>query len=212
MKINRFTFNMFGVNTYILWDDSSKDAAIIDPGMINQNEQNLVDNFIQSNKLNLTHLINTHMHIDHSFGIKHISKKYGLSLECNSMDQFLAERLKEQAQMFGLPITIDDLKIGVNLTDGDIIQLGNEHLNIIQVPGHSPGSIVIYAPESSFIISGDVLFNKSIGRTDLPGGDYNQLINAITKKLMILPTDTIVYPGHGPETTIAEELNNNPYI
>lgn len=212
MKINRFTFNMFGVNSYILWDDTTKDAAIIDPGMINQNEQNLVDNFIQSNKLNLTHLINTHMHIDHSFGIKYISKKYGLKLECNTNDQFLAKHLKEQAQMFGLPITIEDLKIETNLTDGDTILLGNEILNILQVPGHSPGSIVIYAPESSFIISGDVLFNRSIGRTDLPGGDYNQLINAITNKLMILPKDTIVYPGHGPETSIADELNKNPYI
>lgn len=203
---------MFGVNTYILWDDTTNDAAIIDPGMINQTEQDLVDNFIQSNKLNLTHLINTHMHIDHSFGIRYISKKYGLSLECNTNDQFLAERLKEQAQMFGLPIAIEDLKIETNLTDGDIIRLGNENLNIIQVPGHSPGSIVIYAPESSFLISGDALFNKSIGRTDLPGGDYNQLINAINNKLMTLPKDTIVYPGHGPETSIADELNTNPYI
>ena len=152
------------------------------------------------------------MHIDHSFGITHISQKYGLKPECNSADQFLAERLREQARMFGLHISIDDLKIDVNLKDGDKLLLGDEEIHILQVPGHSPGSIVIYAPESAFVISGDVLFNSSIGRTDLPGGNYKQLIDTINLKLLSLPDDTIVYPGHGPETTIGNEKLNNPYL
>ncbi|MBE6318834.1 MAG: MBL fold metallo-hydrolase [Bacteroidales bacterium] len=212
MKVSRFCFNMFGVNTYILWDDNSKEAIIVDPGMIDDNECDSLDRFIASNNLNPIHLINTHMHIDHSFGITHISQKYGLKPECNSADQFLAERLREQARMFGLHISIDDLKIDVNLKDGDKLLLGDEEIHILQVPGHSPGSIVIYAPESAFVISGDVLFNSSIGRTDLPGGNYKQLIDTINLKLLSLPDDTIVYPGHGPETTIGNEKLNNPYL
>lgn len=212
MRVSRFTFNMFGVNTYILWDDYSREAMIIDPGMIDDKEREIIDGFITSNKLNPSHLVNTHMHIDHSFGISYIAEKYGLRLECNHADQFLAERLKEQARMFGLPISIDELEISIGLNDGDILKIGNEEVQILQVPGHSPGSIVIYAPESSFLISGDVLFNSSIGRTDLPGGSYNQLISAINNKLMTLPDDTTVYPGHGPETTIGHEKRYNPYI
>ena len=152
------------------------------------------------------------MHIDHSFGISYIKEKYRLRLEANSDDQFLAQRLKEQATMFGIPISIDDLRIDGDLKDVDKLFVGNEELYVIHVPGHSPGGIVLYAPQSSFIISGDVLFNSSIGRTDLPGGNYSQLINAINSKLMILPRDTVVYPGHGPETTIEQELHNNPYL
>lgn len=212
MRVSRFTFNMFGVNTYILWDDVSKDATIIDPGMIDATDRNIIDEFIRKNDLKLSHLINTHMHIDHSFGISYIKEKYKLRLEANSDDQFLAQRLKEQATMFGIPISIDDLRIDGDLKDVDKLFVGNEELYVIHVPGHSPGGIVLYAPQSSFIISGDVLFNSSIGRTDLPGGNYSQLINAINSKLMILPRDTVVYPGHGPETTIEQELQNNPYL
>lgn len=212
MRVSRFTFNMFGVNTYILWDEVSKDATIIDPGMIDATDRNIIDEFIRKNDLKLSHLINTHMHIDHSFGISYIKEKYKLRLEANSDDQFLAQRLKEQATMFGIPISIDDLRIDGDLKDVEKLFVGNEELDVIHVPGHSPGGIVLYAPQSSFIISGDVLFNSSIGRTDLPGGNYSQLINAINSKLMILPRDTVVYPGHGPETTIEQELHNNPYL
>ena len=212
MKVSRFSFNMFGVNTYILWDDMSNEAIIVDPGMINDNERKIIDNFIESNNLTLTHLVNTHMHIDHSFGVPYITQKYDLQLKCNENDQFLAGRLKDQADMFGLPISVEDLTIAVNLKDGDIISIGNETLHILHVPGHSPGSIVLYAPTSGFIISGDVLFFSSIGRSDLPGGNHSQLINGIQDKLLTLDSNTIVYPGHGPETTIGQEKVNNPYL
>lgn len=212
MRVRRFTFNMFVVNTYILWDDVSKDAIIIDPGMIEDKDRDIIDEFIRNNDLNLSHLINTHMHIDHSFGVSYIKEKYKLSLEANSDDQFLAQRIKEQATMFGIPISIEDLVIDRDLKDGDKLLVGNEDLYVLQVPGHSPGSIVLYAPESSFILSGDVLFKSSIGRTDLPGGSYQQLINAINDKLMVLPRDVVVYPGHGLETTIGQELLNNPFL
>lgn len=212
MKVSRFTFNMFGVNTYILWDDISREALIVDPGMINEKEQKEIKAFLDANNLNLKHLINTHMHIDHAFGISYVKENYNLKLECNLEDQFLAQRLNEQAKMFGLPISIVDLQIDKDLKDGKKIQLGDEHISILHVPGHSPGSVVLYAPQSNFIISGDVLFNTSIGRTDLPGGNYAQLINAINNKLMTLPDDVIVYPGHGPETSIGYEKQNNPYL
>ena len=212
MKVSRFTFNMFGVNTYILWDDISREALIVDPGMINENEQKEIKAFLDANNLNLKHLINTHMHIDHAFGISYVKENYNLKLECNLEDQFLAQRLNEQANIFGLPIPMSDLQIDKDLKDGEKIQLGDEHISILHVPGHSPGSVVLYAPQSNFIISGDVLFNTSIGRTDLPGGNYAQLINAINNKLMTLPDDVIVYPGHGPETSIGYEKQNNPYL
>lgn len=212
MKVSRFTFNMFGVNTYILWDDISREALIVDPGMINEKEQKEIKAFLDANNLNLKHLINTHMHIDHAFGISYMKENYNLKLECNLEDQFLAKRLNEQANMFGLPIPMSDLQIDKDLKDGEKIQLGDEHISILHVPGHSPGSVVLYAPQSNFIISGDVLFNTSIGRTDLPGGNYAQLINAINNKLMTFPDDVIVYPGHGPETSIGYEKQNNPYL
>ena len=212
MKVSRFTFNMFGVNTYILWDDISREALIVDPGMINEKEQKEIKTFLDANNLNLKHLINTHMHIDHAFGISYMKENYNLKLECNLEDQFLAQRLNEQANMFGLPIPMSDLQIDKDLKDGEKIQLGDEQISILHVPGHSPGSVVLYAPQSNFIISGDVLFNTSIGRTDLPGGNYAQLINAINNKLMTLPNDVIVYPGHGPETSIGYEKQNNPYL
>ena len=212
MKVSRFTFNMFGVNTYILWDNISKDAIIIDPGMVNDSEQKIIDEFIEKNNLKLSHLVNTHMHIDHAFGVQYMKNRYNLKFECNIDDQFLAQRLNEQAAMFGLPISIEELQIDVDLKNGDVIYVGDEELRILHVPGHSPGSIVLYAPQSSFIISGDVLFNSSIGRTDLPGGSYPQLISAINEKLMTLPEDVIVYPGHGNETSIGQEKSNNPYL
>ena len=212
MNVSRFTFNMFGVNTYILWDNISKEAMIIDPGMVDDKERKIIDDFIEGNSLDMRYLVNTHMHIDHSFGVSYIMQKYGLKLACNKSDQFLAERLMEQARMFGLTLSISDLVINVEFNDGDKLSIGGETLHIMHVPGHSPGSIVIYAPESSFLISGDVLFNSSIGRSDLPGGNYKQLVNAIREKLMTLPDDTIIYPGHGSETNIEKEKMSNPYV
>lgn len=212
MNVSRFTFNMFGVNTYILWDNESRDAVIVDPGMVNETECKQIDDFVCKNSLNLVKLINTHMHIDHSFGVSYITRTYGLQLEGNIDDQFLAERISQQAKMFGLPMEVDDLKINTALADGDNVKIGSESLYVIHVPGHSPGGIALYAPESGFLISGDSLFQRSIGRTDLPGGDYGQLINSLNQKLMTLPSDTVVYPGHGLETTIKDEKDFNPYL
>ena len=212
MNIKSFTFNMFGVNTYLIWDDASREVAIIDPGMITPAEQYLIDSFIQENNLIPKYLINTHFHIDHTFGIDHIKTKYNLQVMGNVEDEFLSENIDSQARLFGIPTISQSIKIERPINDGDTIIIGKELIKFIHVPGHSPGSIVIYAPLSGFIISGDVLFKNSIGRTDLAKGNYQQLISGITKKLLSLPKETIVYPGHGLSTTIDNEIQYNPYI
>ncbi len=212
MKIQQFVFNMFGVNCYIIWNEASLEAAIIDPGMIDDAENKRLDDFITSNGLHVIHIINTHLHLDHTFGTEYTKEKYGCPLEGNTDDNILGQNRAAQARMFGIPINLSPLTIDSALNESDTFKLGDETVEILHIPGHSPGSIVLYVPDSGFIISGDVLFRTSIGRTDLAQGDYGQLVNGITKKLLTLPHDTIVYPGHGPSTTIGYEIENNPYL
>ena len=152
------------------------------------------------------------MHIDHVAGNEYISKKYGLVAEGNIEDNFLAERVKEQAQMFGVPYSGSNVTIGKNLSENDIIKIGDESLKVIEIPGHSKGHIAFYSEKDGLIFTGDALFQLSIGRTDLPTGNYNQLLTSIDTKLMTLPDETVVYPGHGNKTTIGFEREHNPYI
>lgn len=203
---------MFGVNTFVLWDPATHDAAIIDPGMIDSREIAEIDNFIADNHLNVTHLINTHLHLDHTFGNEHVKAKYGLPVEAGIDDAELGAYMKQQSQRFGLKYSGNPITIDRPLNDGDMIKIGNGTLQVLHVPGHSPGSVALYDAADGFVIAGDVLFRSSIGRTDLPGGDYATLIKSINDKLMTLPDDTVVYPGHGPATKIAIERQLNPYI
>lgn len=212
MNIKAFQFNMFGVNTYIVWDPESKNAAIVDPGMISDYDTRQVEKFIDDNSLQLKHLVNTHLHLDHTFGNDFIKKRYNMETEANTNDAFLGNQRQGQARMFGIDKPIEPLSVDVALKDGDKIQLGEDYLLVIEVPGHSPGSIALYSPSSKFVITGDALFQGSIGRTDLPGGDHEQLIGSISQKLFTLPPETTVYPGHGPSTTIANERKFNPYF
>ena len=212
MHIERFIFNMFGVNTFIVWDDSTHDAAIIDPGMISNEETEQIKSFIKKNNLTIKHLINTHLHIDHTFGNNAITETYGIGVEACKKDEFLGNCINAQAQMFGLDYLCQNVSITHELRDGDQIMLSNGILDVLHVPGHSPGSIALYSAHDGFVIVGDVLFKSSIGRTDLPGGNYTQLIDSIASKLLVLPDSTTVYPGHGPITTIGTEKLQNPYI
>lgn len=213
MLIKQFEYNLFGVNTYVVYDTSSKEAAIVDPGMVSQQDCDLIDGFIASNSLSVKYLINTHMHIDHLFGDEYIKQKYGVGIAASTDDNILSTRIAEQARMFNLRVNVpDSLAIALPINDGDKLTLGHETIDILAVPGHSPGSVALYCSESGFVITGDALFNGSIGRTDLPGGNYAQLISSITNKLLTLPASTVVYPGHGPSSTIAHELNYNPYL
>lgn len=213
MKIQSFEFNMFGVNTYIIFDTATCEAAVVDPGMTAARECARIDNYIESNGLRVKYLINTHMHIDHLFGDEYIEKKYGVGISASTDDSILSSRIAEQARMFRLRTDMPEmLKVDNPLKNGDRLMLGTEPIDIIAVPGHSPGSIALYCPESKFVVTGDALFKNSIGRTDLPGGSHEQLISSITKRLLTLPPDTTVYPGHGPSTTIESELRHNPFL
>lgn len=212
MKVSRFIFNMFGVNCYVLWDPDTREAAIVDPGMADRAECDALDDFLTRNRLHATQLIDTHMHLDHIFGNLYVKERYGLPVRAAKADEFLGLTLNDQAARFRLPVKAEDHGIDMELKDGDVLHVGGEELRVLAVPGHSPGSIAFYAPESGFVITGDALFAGSIGRTDLPGGDFATLVGSIRDKLMKLPPETVVLPGHGDETTIGRELKSNPYI
>ena len=212
MRLARFEFSLFGINTYVVFDPVSKECAIIDPGISNEEERRAMKNFIESNGLHVKYIINTHLHIDHAIGNKWAEETYKVPVYAHPDDAMLGDRLKEQTMMFGLPLEADKAPIGEELKNGQILRIGEGELKVIHVPGHSPGSIALYDKDDGFLISGDALFNNSIGRTDLPGGSFKQLIKSIKDNLLSLPEDTIVYPGHGPETTIGREKRSNPYL
>ena len=212
MKIARFEFSLFGIITYALFDPVTKDCAIVDPGMSTDQERQAVAAFIANNGLHLTHIINTHLHIDHAIGNSWLKEHYNAPVEGNEADLPLGARMMEQAAMFGIPIEVKQVEIDRKLKAGDIIKIGDGQLKVLHVPGHSPGSIALYDEADGFAIVGDALFAGSIGRTDLPGGNHRQLLQSIRENLLTLPDDTIVYPGHGSATTIGHERNTNPFL
>lgn len=213
MKVKRFEFNMFGESTYVAYDEATKVAAIIDPGMMSNSECKQLDDYVATNSLKVAMLIATHIHIDHVLGVEYVEKKYGVGLSASSDDSFLADRVAEQARMFHLPISVSErVTVKNKLSDGDNLSLGDDDFEVINVPGHSPGSIALYSKKSGIVFTGDALFQGSIGRTDLPGGNYSTLIRSITDRLLTLPDSTVVFPGHGPSTTIGNEKKFNPYL
>lgn len=212
MKIAVFQFKLFGINTYVVYDPSTRDCAVIDPGMMDKEEQEAMSRFIMTNKLKVTNIINTHLHLDHVVGNNYLKKAYDAPVLAHKDDVPLGERIKQQALMFGINMVVDDVKVDKFLNDGDTIKIGNGELKVICVPGHSLGSIALYDEADHFVIVGDALFKGSIGRTDLPGGDYRQLIGSIRNRLLTLPGDTVVYSGHGEPSTIADEKRFNPFL
>ncbi|MBQ7823521.1 MAG: MBL fold metallo-hydrolase [Bacteroidaceae bacterium] len=212
MVIKKFEFNPFPVNTYILWDEVSKEAIIIDAGCYFEEERTELINYIRDNKLTIKHLLATHLHLDHNFGNPFVSKTFNIKLEANKGDEFLLQNMEAQARAFNMPLPDAPIPIGKYINENDEISFGTNTLRAIHVPGHSPGSIVYYCEQEKVAFAGDVLFRSSIGRTDLAGGDFNTLIIGIKNKLFTLPDDTIVYPGHGPFTSIGFEKQHNPFI
>ncbi len=214
LKVKQFVFNPFGVSTFIIYDSESKAAIAIDPGMLNSAEQKEFDSYIAENNLKLTQIVNTHLHLDHCFGNNYVRDKYGIKVAAHPDDAFLGNSLAEQASRFGIRLTGNDTKVGIDieLKDGDSIKVGAHTLKVLHVPGHSPGSIALYCAEGGFVIAGDVLFKGSIGRTDLQGGNLDTLLNSIHSRLMTLPDSTNVLPGHDRFTTIGAERATNPYI
>jgi len=210
IKIKTFVFNPFQENTYLLYDETGE-AVIIDPGCYTKDEEESLFSFIKNNNIGLKHLLNTHSHIDHILGNQFISEQFKLSVESHKADEFLIKNAKQQGIVFG--IQIDEPPLPENyLEEGMQIQFGNSVLDIVHAPGHSPGSLVYYNKKERFMIVGDVLFNQSIGRTDLPGGSYDVLVDSITNKLFPLGDNMNVYSGHGSPTTIGQERISNPFL
>ncbi len=212
MKIAKFVFTLFGVTTYVVWDPETKDCAIIDPGMINTEEEEALKNFIKKNNLKVTNIINTHLHLDHAVGNAYAKDIFKVPVQAHKNDESLGSRLQEQARMFGITEKIRQASIDSYLEEGDVIKIGNGELKVLHVPGHSPGSIALYDKADGFVIVGDALFEGSVGRTDLTGGNGPQLIKSIKEKLLTLPDETVVFPGHGNSTTIGRERASNPFL
>jgi glyoxylase-like metal-dependent hydrolase (beta-lactamase superfamily II) len=210
IKIHTLVFNAFQVNTYILSDETGE-SIVIDAACYSQNEKDVFDQFIANNQLKPVKALNTHCHVDHVLGNKHVAEKYHIPLEVNQNDLSLLATADKHGIVFGFHVEEQPV-IKEYLAEDKDITFGNSSLKVFHVPGHSPGSVAFYSPEGKFVIVGDVLFKGSIGRTDLPGGNYDQLIDSIYKKLMTLPPDTVVFPGHGPSTTIHEEALSNPFL
>lgn len=211
MKIKRFEFNMFPVNCYVISDETGE-AAIIDAGCFFPEEQQMLKQYIADNKLTVKHLLNTHLHLDHVFGNPFILREFGLKAEACQLDEFLLAKLPDQCRMFGFSPNEAPVGLGHYIEDGEIIRFGHTELQAIQVPGHSPGGMVYYCKADACLFSGDVLFQGSIGRADLEGGDFNELIEQISYRLLTLPDETLVYPGHGEPTSIGKEKMENPFF
>jgi len=209
-QIKTFTFSPIQENTYLLYNET-KDCIIIDPGCYFDEEKEELKAFIHKNNLIPKFLLNTHCHLDHVFGNKFIAESYSLTPHIHTKEEPVLQFAATAGLMYQLPF---DNYLGelIHLKEGDKVLLGNDVLEVFHTPGHSPGSICFYCKEQNFIISGDVLFNRSIGRTDLPLGDAEQLYASIRNKLYTLPDNVIVYSGHGPATTVGEEKMENPYV
>lgn len=209
-QIKRFTFNPVQENTYILYNENNE-CIIIDPGCYFDSEKEEFTTFIKNHKLEPKLLLNTHCHLDHVFGNKFIAEEYKLTLNTHLLEKEILEMAPASGLMFNLPFDNYQGDV-IYLKEGDVISLGDDELKVIHAPGHSPGSVCFYCEKQNFLIGGDVLFQNSIGRTDLPYGNHEALIKNIKEKLFKLPPDVTVYPGHGPETTIGSEIKENPYL
>ncbi|MDX1477599.1 MAG: MBL fold metallo-hydrolase [Saprospiraceae bacterium] len=210
MRVTFLTFNDFAENTYVLSDDSGE-CIIVDPGCNSDAEEKRLDALIRQNALTPVRLINTHCHLDHIFGINYVQDQYGLKLEVHPDEQQLLAYAVPIAGMYGM--SLDPIPPAeILIEEGDVIRFGETELEVLLTPGHSPGSICLYDRPGQQLIAGDVLFQGSIGRTDLPGGDYDTLIKSIREKLLVLDDEVTVYPGHGPPTTIGAERRTNPFL
>ena len=210
MKIYKFVFSPIDVNTYILVDDSG-DCAIIDCGCYEKQESEELENFIKEKGINPVLLLNTHCHLDHIFGNSFVLEKYGLRTFSSELDELNRKNASQHATLFGLTMDAPPEPAGF-ISDNQVVTFGTTELKALHVPGHTSGSLAFYSEKNNCVFTGDALFSGSIGRTDLQGGNYETLIRSIKNKLFVLPPSTVVYPGHGNETTIEREMKSNPFF
>lgn len=210
-QLQVFEFNPMSENTYVLYDETGE-CAIFDPGCYTSAERSTLKSFIDRNQLRPVRLINTHCHLDHVFGNRFVAETWDLELEIHRGELPVLERYLTAAQMYGLPLAESSPAPGAFLEAGTTLTFGSTSLEILFTPGHSPASISFYCPGAGFVLAGDVLFLESIGRYDLPGGDLPVLLQSIRSQLFTLPDETLVYPGHGPATTVRHEKEYNPFL
>lgn len=211
MKIARLIFNPLQENTYVVWDESLE-AVVIDAGNMSERENATLEQFLSERGLKPVYALNTHGHFDHLMGVEFLRQRYGAKFAVSSKDKFLVENAAQSAELFGvragdMPDTID-----VDLEGMQSISFGQSELQIISTPGHTPGHVAFYEPEAKLLFTGDTLFRESIGRTDLPGGDYSWIMKSILDKIMPLGDEVKVYPGHGETTDIGHESMYNPFV
>ena len=214
MNLKAFTFNSFGVNGFVLSNDSG-DAILIDPSVGSEQEEQALARYIETNHLTVRHLLNTHLHLDHVLGNAFVAKTYGVQPEAHEEDAFMLDLQEEQSEMFGLPLREPSPALGNYWAEGDTVEIDGIKLQVIHVAGHSPGGIAFYCENPGevngqknvppLLFPGDIIFAGSRGRSDLFGGDEEALVSGIKSKLLTLPKETVVFPGHGPMTTIADE-------
>ncbi len=210
MNIHRFNFNPISENTWLVWDDTLE-AAVIDAGNSNSPEDRELDEFVADNGLRVVLAIQTHGHFDHAMGVAHVVERYGARFAAHSGDAFLLDNIVSAAQFFG--VTARSVPpVDVDLAGLSEIGFGNTVLRVLPTPGHTPGHVCLFEPVSRVVFTGDTLFADTIGRTDLPGGDYSWIMKSIFEQILPLGGDVRVLPGHGRDTTIGQELQSNPFI
>lgn len=209
ISVQSFVFNPFQENTYVVYDETNE-GVIVDPGCYDAHEKRELADFVNDNGLHVKMLLNTHCHIDHILGNAFVKEKFNVKLYVHATEEFVLNAQKILAPHYGMHL-YQESKPDAYLKEGDVVEFGNQKFSVLFVPGHSPGHLAFYNEKEHLVLAGDVLFQNSIGRTDLPGGNFNTLINSIHQKLFTLPDDVIVYPGHGSETSIGIEKRTNPF-
>ena len=210
MEIKRYVFNPFREKTYVVWDDT-KECIIIDAGNLMPREDAMLTEFIKEQGLKPVMAVNTHGHFDHLSGVKYLVDNYGVKFACSSKDGFLIDSAPAQAQMFGVKCG-EVPAVDIDLDTIDKIEFGQTELRIIKTPGHTPGHVSLFNAEQKLLFTGDTLFRESIGRTDLPGGDYSWIMRSIIDNIIPLGDDVEIFPGHEDSSTIGHETLYNPFI
>lgn len=210
MNIARLTFNPFQENTYVLWDETGE-AVVVDAGSSTVKETDTLRNFIEEKGLRPVLAVNTHGHVDHMLGVQGVKDMYGVPFALHPADRFLIDSAATHGSLYGF--RVDSIpSVDMELADGEEIAFGDTRLRIIHTPGHTPGHVSLYEPQGKILLTGDTLFRESIGRTDLPGGDYGWIMKSIIDRILPLGEGVAVYPGHGPDSTLGHEMLYNPFI